>query len=833
MAFHFPLMPRMFMALRMEDRFPLIDILEQTPPIPETARWALFLRNHDELTLEMVTDEERDYMYRVYAQDPQARINLGIRRRLAPLLGNDRRVIEMINGLLFSMPGTPVIYYGDEIGMGDNIYLGDRNGVRTPMQWSADRNAGFSRANPQQLYLPVVVGPEYHYESLNVEAQQDNPRSLLWWMKRLIALRKRSPALSRGSLEFLLPENRHVLVFLRQLDDERILVVVNLARSVQYAELDLAAFRGLVPHELFGGTVFPPIGDLPYFLTLGPHSFYWFRLEPQAAELETSSARRPPAIALAGPWQSVFTTRHRAALEDALPAFLREARWFGGKARRIRSAAIVETVPVGTDDTKVVGVLAVVAIEYVDGDPDTYLIPLACASVERAKELVEQNPRAILAVLRMEEGERALHDAIGEPELPAALLEAIRRRRRLSSDGSRLEANPTKAFRRLAGSAGGALEPRPMQAEQSNTSVVFGDRLVLKLYRRLDAGVNPDLEIGRFLTDRAGFEHIAPVAGGLELRRGRAQATTLGILHGFVPNEGDAWSFTEDRLHRFLEDALATATARPDTPVPTPTLFEVVGAGPPELAAETMGGYLEAARLLGRRTAELHLALASDVEDPVFAPERVTPFYQRSLYQSLRAIANGTFQILRSQPDLPGGEIVLERQPQILERLRSVLDVRITGARTRIHGDLHLGQLLYTGRDFVIIDFEGPPPKSIGERRIKRLPLVDAAGMIRSFHYAAHSAARAVEVVEPDRVGAIAPWVRLWYVSAAGAYLREYLDVVDGAPFAAGSPEEVEILMHAFLLEKALYEVAYEANNRPEWLPIPVAGIADLLEAPA
>jgi maltose alpha-D-glucosyltransferase/alpha-amylase len=833
MAFHFPLMPRMFMSLRMEDRFPLIDILEQTPPVPETARWALFLRNHDELTLEMVTDEERDYMYRVYAQDPQARINLGIRRRLAPLLGNDRRLIEVINGLLFSMPGTPVIYYGDEIGMGDNIYLGDRNGVRTPMQWSADRNAGFSRANPQQLYMPVVIGSEYHYESLNVEAQQDNPRSLLWWMKRLIALRKRSPALSRGSLEFLFPENRHVLVFLRQLEEERILVVVNLSRSVQYAELDLSAFRGLVPHEMFGGTVFPPIGELPYFLTLGPHSFYWFRLEPQAAELETQSSRRLPSIAVAGAWENVFSKRNRGALEEVLPSFLRQARWFGGKSRRIKSAELTETIPVGVDGQQVAGVIAIVSVEYAEGDPETYVLPLTCASVEHTVELVEWNPRAIVAKLETREGERALHDAIDEPDLPLALLDAVRRRRRLGSDGLRLEANPTKAFRRIMGSPGDVPEPRALQAEQSNSSVVFGDRLVLKLYRRIEQGPNPDLEVGRFLTDRAKFEHIAPVAGGLELRRGRGPATTLGILHGYVPNEGDAWSYTEDHVRGYLEAVLARAAARPEIEVPSPSLFEVVDAGAPELAVETMEAYLESARLLGRRTAEMHVALASDPEDPVFAPERVTVFYQRAMYQSLRGIANGTFQLLRSRPAIPGAATVLGLQSQILERLRSVLDIRITGARMRIHGDFHLGQVLYTGRDFVIIDFEGEPARPIGERRIKRPALVDVAGMIRSFHYAVHSVARGGDLIEPDRAVAIAPWVRLWYVAAAGTYLREYLDALEGAPFHAQTREEVRVVLQAYLMEKALYEVSYEANNRPEWTPIPVAGIAELLEGPA
>src|SRR2546425_1468079 len=273
MAFHFPVMPRMFMAIRMEDRYPIVDILAQRPPIPESCQWALFLRNHDELTLEMVTDEERDYMYRVYAHDPEARVNLGIRRRLAPLLGNNRRRIELMNALLFALPGTPVLYYGDEIGMGDNPYLGDRNGVRTPMQWSLDRNAGFSDANPQRLYFPLITDPEYHYQPINAEAQRQNPASPYWWMKRLIALRRRYPAFGRGSIEFLHPQNRKVLALVRRHERESILIVANLSRFVQYAELDLSALRGVTPVEMFGQTRFPPIGELPYLLTLGPHSF--------------------------------------------------------------------------------------------------------------------------------------------------------------------------------------------------------------------------------------------------------------------------------------------------------------------------------------------------------------------------------------------------------------------------------------------------------------------------------------------------------------------------------------------------------------------------------
>jgi maltose alpha-D-glucosyltransferase/alpha-amylase len=278
MAFHFPLMPRMFMAIRLEDRKPIIDIMQSTPAIPDSCQWGLFLRNHDELTLEMVTDDERDYLYDEYAKDKSARLNLGIRRRLAPLLENDRRRIELMNGMLMSLPGTPIIYYGDEIGMGDNIYLGDRNGVRTPMQWNAGWNAGFSAADPEQLYSPLLSNPLYGYQSINVDAQRRSPHSLLSWMKQIIRVRKSTQAFGRGTLEFLSSPNHRVLAYIREMGKDRILVVNNLSSSAQAAEFDLRRFKGAIPIEMFGGNPFPRVGDHPYLLTLGPYQFFWFRL---------------------------------------------------------------------------------------------------------------------------------------------------------------------------------------------------------------------------------------------------------------------------------------------------------------------------------------------------------------------------------------------------------------------------------------------------------------------------------------------------------------------------------------------------------------------------
>jgi maltose alpha-D-glucosyltransferase / alpha-amylase len=859
MAFHFPVMPRLFMAIRMEDRFPVVDILQQTPPIPASCQWATFLRNHDELTLEMVTDEDRDYMYRVYADDPRARINLGIRRRLAPLLGNDRRRIELMNGLLFSLPGAPVLYYGDEIGMGDNIYLGDRNGVRTPMQWSSDRNAGFSRANPQRLYLPVIVDAQYHYEAVNVEAQQGNPHSLLWWTRRLIALRKRHRAFSRGSLSFLFPKNHRVLAFVRQHEGETILVVANLSRFVQHAEIDLSAFAGATPVELFGRNRFPPVGREAYPMTLGPHSFFWFALEPAAAR-KVADGETVARVALddfeGGGWESALAGPGRARLEAVLPAVLAARRWFGGKARTVRAVRLTEAVPLAGG-----AVLALLDVDYTESESESYALPLAFATGERAEEIALRSPQAAVARLEGEEP-GLLYDALFDPAFARGLFEAIARRRRFrdeDGDGSEVAAYPTPAFRELA-AAGGAEGPAPeaavLKAEQSNTSVVFGDRFVLKLYRRLDEGLNPDLEVGRFLTEKAGYAHTPPVAGAIELRRpGRRAAATVAVLQGYVPNEGDAWRYTLDTLGRFIERSLTDAPpahaahAEP----PAAPLLDLAEGPSPEPAREILGTYHAAAELLGERTAELHLALASPTaaEDPDFAPEPFSLLYQRSLYQSLRGATGRTLDLLeQSLPSLPealrpAAAALAGDRGRLLDRFSALLGAKIETLRIRTHGDYHLGQVLYTGRDFVVLDFEGEPARPLSERRLKRSALRDVAGMLRSFQYAAHAA-----LVEETRRGAVpegregtegarreverrlAAWEGWAGATFLGAYLRRAR--AGGAPpFLPASRADLALLLDVFLLEKAVYELGYELNNRPDWVGIPLAGIRRILDGPA
>ncbi len=828
MSFHFPLMPRMYMALRLEDRFPIVDILSQTPAIPDTSQWALFLRNHDELTLEMVTDEERDYMYRVYAQDPQMRINVGIRRRLAPLLGNHRHRIELLNGLLFSLPGTPVIYYGDEIGMGDNVYLGDRNGVRTPMQWSGDRNAGFSSANRQSLYFPVITDPEYHYEAVNVEAQQANRNSLLWWMKRVIALRKRHPAFGRGTIEFLQPENRRVLAFTRHHEDDTLLVVANLSRFSQPFELDLSAYAGRLPVEVFGGGEFPRITTEPYRLVLGPHAFMWFTIE-QPLDADAEADREAPLLPAAGSLADLATGQDGERLAGILARWMRGRRWYRGKARRIRSADITATLPLDFDGREVL--LIVLAVQYAEGEGEEYMIP-----VTRAPRKVRGKSAPVTPPIARLGSDEILVDAMSLGAVAEQLTRAIGERRRWRRGGILAQAQPTRAFRALGG-ASGTLVGQPSRAEQSNSSVLIGDRFILKLYRRFEAGTNPDVEIGRFLTER-GFANVPALAGSIDLERPGLERATAVTLQALVPNQGDGWSHALDVLGDYLDRAKTQVDAAPAVPRTAAGLLELAGAPVDPMVNEAVGAYLDQARLLGERTAELHLALASDPVSPAFAPERAGSLYQRSVYQSIRSSARLAFELLRRRRDTlaPGLEAAVDDALGLEGRVGAMLAPLVRrnlgGEKIRCHGDFHLGQTLYTGRDYLIIDFEGEPGRPLSERRIKRTPLVDVAGMLRSFHYAARGALverTASGAIRPEDVAALEPWTEAWASWVSGAYLAGYREAARGAGFLPVDDEAWASFLDALLLQKAFYELDYELNNRPTWVGIPLSGIAGLL----
>ena len=828
MAFHFPLMPRMFMAMRMEDRFPIIDILHQTPPIPETAQWGLFLRNHDELTLEMVTDEERDYMYRAYARDQQSRINLGIRRRLAPLLGNDRRLIELANILLFSLPGTPIIYYGDEIGMGDNVYLGDRNGVRTPMQWSADRNAGFSEGNPQSLYMPLVTDPEYTYAAINVEAQAGSPSSLLWWMRRLTSLRRHHPSLARGDIRFISPDNRKVLVYLREHEGERILVVVNLSRRAQFAELPLQEFSGITPIELFGQTTFPAIGELPYLLTMAPYGYYWFLL-PDMPEEPDGQRARTPTLRLGDSWHDVFLPASAARLARALSRSLPAARWFAGKAREMRSMTIVDAVPLaGTAGAKKThrdwsrGALVLARVEYGDGEPETYLLPLRVTTAEGDGV----DPASVLARLHTTEGEYVLCDAASFPEFGDALIDAMLRPRRLRGFRGRLVGSGSQWLRKQIRQSGRFPAPTILGADQSNTSLVYGRQAILKFLRRPVVGESPELEIGRFLTTKARLPSVPKLSGSLEYVEPDGSSTTVAVLHRFVENEGTVWSLTLDTLRAYLSSVAASPEGFPTGAHADESLLELASRKPPPRVVAAVGGFLDRSNLLGRRTAELHLALAGGSE-PGFAPEPFSRLFQRSLYQSLRLVAMQSLRRAR-QSGLGGpvGEIV-DREREILERLRAIVDLKIAADRIRVHGDYHLGQVLDTGRDFVIIDFEGEPGRPLAGRRLKRAALEDVAGMVRSFHYAAATAVS----LEPDIAdeATVRAWADTWYRWVAAAFLRGYFDTCGDAAFIPSDARTRGVLLSVLLLGKATYELGYELDHRPAWVETPARGIVELL----
>src|SRR5262245_3524381 len=680
-AFNFPVMPRMFMAKHMEDRFPLVDIIQQTPQIPEICQWVLFLRNHDELTLEMVTDEERDYMYRVYAHDPAARINLGIRRRLAPLLNNNRRTIELLHGLLFSLPGTPVIYYGDEIGMGDNIYLGDRDGVRTPMQWSGDRNAGFSRANPQRLYLPVIIDPEYLYESVNVETQRNNPQSFWWWIKRLIGVRHHHSAFGRGSLELLFPDNSKVLAFIRQLEADRVLVVANMSRLSQYVELDLSSYENYVPVELFGHTRFPAIGKLPYLLTLGPHTFYWFALEKTASGSDGRMEDKAGRINLHRDWEEVFHGRAKGQFEAALRTWLPAHRWFGGKARTIQSVSIIEAVPLGRESSHV-KYFALAQVDYVEGEPETYLLPLGYATGEAADRIMAESPVAAVARLNLRDTRQSglLYDATGDATFTSSLLDTLLRRRRWKGNHGELLVTHSGALKTLLPGRP-ALATAVMKGEQSNTSITYGDKAILKLFRRIEAGTNPELEIGRFLGNNGRFSNTPPLLGAIEYKGTNGEPQTLAVATTLVPQAETAWQFALDNIGRYFEQVLTQPRDKwPKAEwIGRRSLWDLTEAHIVPEVHQLAGGFLQASALLGQRTAELHVALAADSEDPTFTPEPFSQLYQRSIYQSARKLATQTLQRLRKRLthlSSRAGELgrgVVDHEKQLFENLKAIV----------------------------------------------------------------------------------------------------------------------------------------------------------------
>jgi maltose alpha-D-glucosyltransferase/alpha-amylase len=814
MSFHFPLMPRMYMAIAQEDRFPITDIMRQTPSIPETCQWAIFLRNHDELTLEMVTDSERDYLWNTYASDKRARINLGIRRRLAPLMEHDRRRIELMNGLLLSMPGTPVIYYGDEIGMGDNIHLGDRDGVRTPMQWSPDRNGGFSRCPPADLVLPPVMDPIYGFDAVNVEAQASDQHSLLNWTRRMLAVRRRHRAFGRGTQRFLYPGNRKVLAYLRQAEsaegvEEAILCVYNLSRTAQAVELELADFAGRVPVDLIGGSAFPPIGSLTYLLTMPPYGFYWFILATEAA---MPPWRTPPSEAL--PELTTLVLRHgledavsaesRRIIEaDALPAYLRKRRWFASKDQTIKSAKLVraERITGRTMDV----LFAEVEVEL-PRRTERYHLPLGIVWDGETNSALPQQ----LALARVRQTRRMgyLTDAFAVDAFPIGIIRALQEGIVRPVEGGEIHCLGTPALNQIE--LGATPEIRRLSAEQSNSSIIIGQQVIIKLIRRVMEGINPEVEMVRYLTN-AGYANTPPLLGEVAMVGQDGTGHSIIVAQKFIQNQGDAWQYTLDYLARFSE-SMSVATPRREDEI------------------DALSGYAAFARAIGTRLGELHALLATPSADAAFSPENAGAETIADWAERARAQLRLAYeQLAKAQvagPDEEALATVRGHEAALLAKVDELAAAGQGALLTRIHGDFHLGQVLVSHGDAFIIDFEGEPAKPLDVRRAKSSPLRDAAGLLRSLHYAAAANARAPErSANADIAGMMARFVD----DMTAQFLEAYRAVERAAPHRWVADERAEAaLLDLFLLEKCAYEVCYEAANRPTWLGIPLHGLAHI-----
>lgn len=814
MAYHFPLMPRIYMAIAQEDRFPITDILRQTPDIPNNCQWALFLRNHDELTLEMVTDVERDYLWSTYANDPRARINVGIRRRLAPLMDNDRRKIELMNSLLLSFPGTPIIYYGDEIGMGDNIYLGDRNGVRTPMQWSPDRNGGFSRADPARLYAPTIMDPVYGYDSVNVEAQSRSLSSLLSATKRLIAVRKSTLAFGRGTMTFIRPENRSVLCYVRQYQDEVILCVANLSRSAQATELDLSAFKDRIPLEMLGRTRFPAIGELPYMITLAPYGFYWFQLE-ERDKSEPAAPRAVPefetlVVPLNSTWMSLARTRG-VFERDVLPGHLARTRWYPERSAKAIQPTVVSAIPfcdIGDNRPW----LALFETTQ-RGITSRYVLPMQIEWVRFDRE--RYNPRAFAAV-RQGAREGTLLDVATDQIFIALLLRNLKESLIVDEgeQGLKLEFKPTSRF-----SDKPIRQPeriRAVETEQSNSTALVDSDYVVKIYRRLEPGINPEIEMGRFLTEVAGFANTPALLGSVELVEGDRRSS-IGIVHAFVTNQGDAWTVTAAYLDRFVdEQRLLAASEHPSE-------------------SEEQVPYLRYMAQTGRRVAEMHIALASSRELPDFTPEATKPEDAQRWIDDVTGRAERVFEALEQRrdtlkgPDRPLVDQLLAHGATLPDRLKALLPRDIDGLNIRHHGDFHLGQMLIVKDDIFIIDFEGEPRRTIAERRRKAPAARDVAGLIRSIDYSSTAALERTLRGAPDEHGRLSLALAEWRDRATATFLSSYREAMVHQRLWPADPEAAERMLNFFLLEKAFYEIEYELAHRPDWLRVPLTGMLRIL----
>jgi maltose alpha-D-glucosyltransferase/alpha-amylase len=812
MAYHFPLMPRIYMAIAQEDRFPITDILRQTPDIPASCQWALFLRNHDELTLEMVTDVERDYLWSTYANDPRARINLGIRRRLAPLMDNDRRKIELMNSLLLSFPGTPIIYYGDEIGMGDNIYLGDRNGVRTPMQWSPDRNGGFSRCDPARLYAPLIMDPVYGYEAVNVEAQSRSLSSLLSATKRLISVRKSALAFGRGSMTFIRPANRAVLAYVRQHRDEVILCVANLSRAAQATELDLSPWKDRVPQEMLGRTRFPAIGELPYMITLGPYGFYWFLLQERDKSEPVTSRAVPEFETLVVPVNSTWVSlaRERGVFEhDVLPEFLARSRWYPERDPKHIQPKLMSAVPfcdIG-DNRPWIAFFETTQ----QGVASRYVLPMQIEWVRFDRERF--NPKALAAV-RQGAREGTLLDVATDHIFIGLFLRNLGLSLVVEENDLRLDFKPTSRFARHT-----VRQPERIRAiEQSNSTALVDNQYVAKIYRRLEAGPNPEVEIGHYLTEVAPFANTPALLGSVELVEGN-QRSTLAVLHAYVENQGDGWSVTSAYLDRYIDEQRLLAASE----------------APRENQAQAP--YLHYLSQTGRRLAELHATLAA-AELADFAPEPIGPEQVKHWTAGLLERAERVCEALAQsrnglrEVDRPLVDELLAQRATLSDQLAALLPSDIGGLNIRHHGDFRLGQILIVKDDIFIIDFDGEPRLSLAGRRRKAPAACDVAGLIRSIDMSVTAALDRALKGATDELGRLATTLGEWRERATATFLTSYREAMTDRRLWPKDPHSTDGLLRFFLLDRTFDEVEYELSHRPDGLHGPLTGLLRILSEP-
>jgi maltose alpha-D-glucosyltransferase/alpha-amylase len=828
MNFYFPLMPRLFLGLRTEDSYPIVDIMEQTPGIADTAQWALFLRNHDELGLDMVTDEEKDYLFKAYATDSNAKQNLGIRRRLAPMLGNDRRKIELLYTLLLSLPGTPIIYYGDEIGMGDNVYLGDRFGVRTPMQWNMNSNAGFSSANPQRLYLPVITDPVYRFESVNVAAQEENTSSLIWWMKQLIAMRKRLNVFGRGSMKFIDSTNAKVLCFERRFDKQTIIVVANLSQFSQYTTLKLKDFKNSDITEVFSQNRFSNVGDGEYSITIGPYGYFWLQVDAAEKKKKDEENAELYLHKTDISWERLLSNYNEVRILErkVLQPFMRKCRWFGGKAKVITKVNVAKVIPL-----KIEGItyyFTIVEVSYAQRLPELYFIPLSFVSVDAVVDKVEYTAQSVLCRADIQGKSGFIIDASYDKTFRDFLFISMEKNHRVKSDDGVLEFNAS-VFAKIDVKTG--VESKILKSDQSNTAIIYNDKYFFKFYRRVEMEINPELETMRFLSEHTSFTNSPRYSGSVEFKDATGKVLVFGLMQEKVENQGDARGMALDSVGRFFERVMTKAkNEKLPKLINKPAIrFEES----PEIIQEFIGrGFYERVVRLGQRTAEMHLALASDAADPAFTPETFTANYQRAMYSSLRKLVRDRLNLLEnSMHKLDAdtqvlGKKILSLEKTILECFKEVYEVRIEAIKTRIHGDFHLGQVLFTGKDFFMIDFEGEPGFSFSERRLKKNPFKDVAGMMRSFHYAAFGKILINENYRDRDLEFLEAWADQWQHYVSRYYLGAYMERMG---LGNKLTYEYDMLVRTFLIEKAVYELGYELNGRPEWTKIPLRGIDYLI----